>query len=219
MQRQTGALSVATRSAEVTLYLHDGNLDLVISRGMHDEFLISRYLVQRGWISRANLEEIIADRTGPSMLLGERLVAAGVLEPNQVKEALRRQSCELVYEVVRWTSGWFSFVLGATHPAAVQASLGLSTSALAVEGFRRVDEWRLIEGSFNFTDILYRDEAALTRLGNHAELTRLEQAVLAVIDGKRTVRQVVEASKASSFEACKVIYQFINSRVVRRRDG
>jgi hypothetical protein len=186
---------------------------------MHDEFLISRYLVQRGWISRAKLEEIIADRTGPPMLLGERLIAAGIVGPKEIKEALRRQSSELVYEVVRWTSGWFSFVLGATHPAAVEASLGLSTSALAVEGFRRVDEWRLIEGSFNFTDILYRDEAALTRLGSHAELTTLEKAILTLVDGKRTVRQVVEASRASSFEACKVIYQFINSRVVRRRDS
>lgn len=219
LQRQTGALNIATRSSEVTLYLHKGNLDLVISRGMHDEFLISRYLVQRGWVTRARLEEILADRGGPPMLLGERLVAAGILGPEEIKEALNRQSSELVYEIVRWKSGWFSFVLGATHPAAVQASLGLSTSALAVEGFRRVDEWRLIEGSFRFTDVLYRDNAALMRIGDHAALTRLEQDVLSLIDGRRSVRQVVEASKASSFEACKIIYQFINSRVIRRKDG
>ena len=62
-----------------------------------------------------------------------------------------------------------------------------------------------------------RSPGALERLGSHAKLTQLEQAVLGAIDGQRTVREIVESTKMSSFEACKVIYQFLNSRVVRRK--
>jgi DNA-binding response OmpR family regulator len=218
LARQTGALSVATRGSEVTLYLRRGDLDLAMSRGMRDEFLISRYLVENGVVTREQLDVLLAERNDPPKLLGKRLVERGLVGNEHIREALKCQSSELVYETVRWRTGWFSFILGASHPAADEARLGLSTSALSVEGFRRVDEWRLIEGSFDFDDVLYKDEGVLERIGDHP-LTKLERSIIDAIDGNRTVREVVDESHASSFEACKAIYQFLNSRVVRRKNS
>ena len=43
------------------------------------------------------------------------------------------------------------------------------------------------------------------------------QAVLDSIDGERTVREIVDTMQGSSFEVCKIIYQFLNSRIVRRK--
>jgi hypothetical protein len=48
------------------------------------------------------------------------------------------------------------------------------------------------------------------------DLTEQERAVLNAIDGHRTVRQVVDAVHASTFDVCKILYQFLNSRLVRR---
>jgi hypothetical protein len=93
----------------------------------------------------------------------------------------------------------------------------METSSLVMEGFRRVDEWRLIEGSFDFDEVLYQDTVAIERLGEEANLTRQERNVLEAIDGERTIREVVEAMSISSFEVCKVLYQFLNSRLVRRK--
>ena len=86
-----------------------------------------------------------------------------------------------------------------------------------MEGFRRVDEWRLIEGSFDFDEVLYHDKVAIERLGQDANLTRQERAVLGGIDGERTIREIVDLTGGSSFETCKILYQFLNSRLVRRR--
>jgi len=41
--------------------------------------------------------------------------------------------------------------------------------------------------------------------------------VLATIDGKRNVRQIVDDVDASTFDVCKAIYQFINAGAVRRK--
>ena len=38
-----------------------------------------------------------------------------------------------------------------------------------------------------------------------------------MVDGERTVREVVEQSHMSSFDACKILYQLIEARLVRRR--
>jgi hypothetical protein len=135
----------------------------------------------------------------------------------QVKRALVRQTTELVYEVVRWKTGRFAFTVGAENPAAEKAALGIETGGLVMEGFRRVDEWRLIEGSFDFDEVLYHDTVAIERLGQDANLTRQERAVLSAIDGERTIREIVDLTGGSSFELCKILYQFLNSRLVRRR--
>jgi hypothetical protein len=58
---------------------------------------------------------------------------------------------------------------------------------------------------------------ALERLGEEANLTRQERNVLEAIDGERTIREIVDAMTISSFELCKILYQFLNSRLVRRK--
>ena len=57
----------------------------------------------------------------------------------------------------------------------------------------------------------------LDRLDQDAHLTRQERAVLSAIDGERTIREIVDLAGGSSFELCKILYQFLNSRLVRRR--
>jgi hypothetical protein len=89
-------------------------------------------------------------------------------------------------------------------------------SALVMEGFRRVDEWRLIEGSIDFDEALHRNEIAVARISDASKLTKQEREVLDRIDGERTVREIVEASEGSSFVICKILYQFLNSRLVGR---
>ncbi|HET9957495.1 MAG TPA: DUF4388 domain-containing protein [Polyangiaceae bacterium] len=217
LQRQTGSLSVHTRKQEITLHIRDGKLDWAGSHGLGDEFLIGRYLVESGVLSRDRLEKIMLLHPGPKRLLGETLVEAGLVAQEQIDKALRRQSSELVYEAVRWKKGRFAFTARQENLIAEKASLGLETAALVMEGFRRVDEWRVIEGSFDFDEVLYPDPVAIERLGNDAMLTRRERRVLEAIDGERTIREIVSEMGGSSFELCKIVYQFLNSRLVRRR--
>jgi hypothetical protein len=217
LQRQTGVLSIFTRYSEITLYVKQGRLEFAASRGLRVEFRIGRYLVEDGAITRDELQTVLDNRAGSKRLLGELLIQLGMVNEEQVKRALVRQTTELVYEVVRWNKGRFAFMVGSENPAATKAALGIETGGLVMEGFRRVDEWRLIEGSFDFDEVLYHDNVAIERLGEDANLTRQERAVLSAIDGERTIREIVDLTGGSSFELCKIMYQFLNSRLVRRR--
>jgi len=216
LQRQNGALGIFARNQEITLYIREGNVDFAASHGLRDEFLFGRYLVEDGAVNRADLEKVLAKRASAKRI-GESLVEASLCTEKQVHAALVRQTSELVYEVVRWNKGRFTFTVAASTPAAKKARLGLSTSAIVMEGFRRVDEWRLIEGSFDFDEVLFRDHVAIERLGDASKLTRQERSVLEAINGERTVREIVDEMGGSSFELCKILYQFLNSRLVRRK--
>jgi hypothetical protein len=86
-----------------------------------------------------------------------------------------------------------------------------------MEGFRRVDEWRVVEaGLGNFESVLHADRMAI----DAAQVDRLAKAelkLLDMVDGERTVREIIEQSHMSSFDACKILFQLLEARLVRRR--
>ncbi|MFO0676940.1 MAG: response regulator [Polyangiaceae bacterium] len=152
-------------------------------------------------------------------LLGDLMLVSGRITERDLRDALSRQSSELVYELLRWQAGSFEFRAEAVTPLALSAKLALPVAHVVMEGFRRVDEWRLVEAKLgNFDGILQVDKLAIDSLGDDA-ISKEERAVLALVDGERTVREVVAASHMSSFDACKILYQFIEARLVRRKGG
>ncbi len=215
-QRKTGALALSHNASRVTLFVRDGLLDFATYTGLPEEFLLGRYLVETGALSRERLDECIDGARASGRVLGTYLVEEGTMTSEQLVAALTSQTSELVYEVVRWRTGRFRFLQQNENALATSASLGLRTGGLVMEGFRRVDEWRLIEDSFDFGDVLFRDEAAVKSLEERQALTELELRVLSAIDGQTTARELADGFEGSSFEICKVLYRLLNSRLVKR---
>ncbi|MBN9164911.1 MAG: hypothetical protein BGO98_35940 [Myxococcales bacterium 68-20] len=151
--------------------------------------------------------------------LGMALLAAGKIVESQLRSALTRQSSELLYEVLRWPAGRFELRREPPSELAENAKLGLPVASVVMEGFRRVDEWRVLERTLgSFDAVLLRDDAAFGKL-DIASLPPREKAVLDAVDGERTVRAVVAASNLSSFDACRILVQFLEARALRRRAG
>jgi len=145
------------------------------------------------------------------------LVDAGRVTREQLKDALARQSSELVYEVLRWPVGHFEFRPEPLPALAQSAQLGLPVASVVMEGFRRVDEWRVVEaGLGSFEAVLLADPVAVDA-GGIDRLPKPEQRLLEMIDGERTVREIVDSSHMSSFDACRILFQLLEARLVRRR--
>jgi hypothetical protein len=64
--------------------------------------------------------------------------------------------------------------------------------------------------------ILQRDELALETV-HVADMPRNESRILSLIDGRRASRDVIATSHMSSFDACRVIVQLLEARLVRRK--
>jgi DNA-binding response OmpR family regulator len=149
--------------------------------------------------------------------LGMRLLAAGKITEAELRTALTRQSSELLYEILRWPTGRFELRREAPSVLAENAKLGMPVASVVMEGFRRVDEWRALERTLgNFDAVLVRDDTAFGTL-DVGSLPSRERAVLDVVDGERTIRGIVSASHLSSFDACRILVQFLEARVLRRR--
>jgi hypothetical protein len=153
-------------------------------------------------------------------MIGAMLLQAGKITRAQLERALLRQSSELLYEVLRWSKGRFDFRAAAPSERtdrADAARLGLPVATVVMEGFRRVDEWRLLERTLgSFDSVLARDDAALGAAGLD-QMPERERKLLDLVDGARTIRQVVAESHMSSFDACRILVQLLEARVIRPR--
>ncbi len=219
VQEQSGALTVERSGARVDIYFRRGRVDQAIAEGVPEEFLLGRFVMDAELVPRADFESFLESRAQTNQrLIGQQLVKLGLLGDADLKACLTRQSSELIYEILRWRHGRFRFAAGLELPASViDVALALDVEAVLMEGYRRVDEWHLIERAIdNFDVVFLRNEDSVAQMGR-GRLTREELAVLELVNGKNSVKEIIRKSRMGSFEVSKMLYRLLSIKLVRRR--
>jgi hypothetical protein len=217
VQEQSGALTVERSGARVDIYFRRGRVDQAIAVGVPEEFLLGRFVIDAELVQRGDFESFLESRAA-GKLIGQQLVKLGHLAEADLKACLTRQSSELIYEILRWRHGRFRFAAGLElPPAVIDAALALDVEAVLMEGYRRVDEWHLIERAIdNFDVVFLRNEDSVAQMGR-GRLTREELAVLELVNGKNSVKEIIRKSRMGSFEVSKMLYRLLSIKLVRRR--
>jgi DNA-binding response OmpR family regulator len=219
VQEQSGVLTVERSGAKVEIFFRRGRVDQAVADGVPDEFLLGRFVLDAELMQKADFESFLESRsTGNTKLIGASLVKLGYLADADLKSCLTRQSSELIYEILRWRHGRFRFAAGLELPPfVIDAALGLDVEAVLMEGYRRVDEWHLIERAIdNFDVVFLRNEDSVAQMGR-GRLTREELAVLELVNGKNSVKEIIRKSRMGSFEVSKMLYRLLSIKLVRRR--
>ncbi len=218
VQQQSGILAVEQGNSRLEVYYRKGLIDLAVATGVDEEFLLGRFIVDNELMSKEDFDGFLEARSAGTKLIGAQLVKLGYISEKDLKTALKKQTCELVYELLRWRFGTFDFVSTRELPfPAVDAALGLDVEAILMEGFRRVDEWHLIEREVdNFELVFLRNEDALAQMGR-GRLTREELAIIELVNGKNTVKDIIRRSRMGSFDVSKMLYRLLSIKLIRRR--
>jgi CheY-like chemotaxis protein len=216
----TGSVSLSHGRARMDIYLGQGRVDFAGAQGVADEFLLGRFLVSGGHLSHETLAQVIDDRRrdGSKELLGAYLCSRGLLAATGLHKAMAKQTAALVFESLRWGSGRFTFRPLTELPLHVrEAALSLPVDGLILEGLRRVEEWRVIEqeiGNFDMTFV--RNEDKLASFGR-GQLQREEAAIAELVNGRNTVRDIIQISKMGSYDVTQVLFRLLRSKLIRRR--
>lgn len=176
-------------------------------------FMLGRLLVAHGLVREGDVEAVLDPRRGLSGWLGQRLIREGLVSADNVREVLRRQTEELVYEVVRWRDGRFSVFSGEPLPAeAARARLRIPVQHLLLEGMRRLDEWKRIE------DQVGDMAAVLHPLAANQDVVRglsaEDRLVLSHVDGRRTVAELVRSVARPSFDVFRALHSLADRKLV-----
>jgi tetratricopeptide (TPR) repeat protein len=213
--RRTGCLSVASEHNFGSIWFDEGWITFAGMVSRIDR--IGERFVAAGLITAMQLEEAVAAQVAmPGRRLGEMLVHLGLVTAGELEAELRRQVEECIYTLFSWTSGTFSFEVGA-HPDVPDAVLRLNPEGLLLEGARRVDEWSVIAKKITTVDAVYAvDGGPRTAADDDAHLVESERRVLPLINGINTVREIVDGTGLSEFEVCRVLFGLLSAGRLRR---
>jgi len=211
--RRSGCLSVADRQRHGSIYFEDGWITYAAIVNRRDR--LGDMLLASGAVTRAQLDQALAlQSTAPGRRIGELLVSLGVLSPEGLRRFVRLQIEEAVYSLFSWTTGTFSFE-AAVRPEVDEELDRINPESLLLEGARRVDEWSLIEAKIPSFDLIYAVLPGQIE-GHQSEFTEAQRRLVPLLDGKRAVRQVIDASGLSEFEAAQALYGLVTAGLAHK---
>ena len=222
-QGQSGILRVVNTetNARIEIYFRGGHVDFAAAVGVAEEFLLGRFVVDDGDLGPEQLDQVLTERarsTAAVPLFGADLIARGLITRDALTRAMVRQTSELAYEALRWRAGFFQFRrTEELSLLARDAALQINVDRMLLEGYRRVDEWRIIEREIsNFDEVFVRNDH---KIGDtpRGTFTRDELAVLEQVDGRQSVREVVRKLRMGSFDVAKMFFRLRRARLIRHR--
>ena len=210
MGRKTGCLSITDRSNFGYVYFEDGHVIHAYVLNRPDR--LGELLVRNGVITRAQLSEgMEAQAHERGTRLGQVLVRQGALSDEELRKYVRKQIEEAVYLLFTWAQGSFHFDPEQRPEEQDLFLVEIPAETLLLEGARRVDEWGLIEKKIPAFDLVFQ---VVKAPGHEEELSSQQRKVLPLIDGERTLEDVVTESGLVEFDVGKAVFGLLQAGIV-----
>jgi hypothetical protein len=210
--KKSGLLECKTSTRQKEVAFKDGNIVFASSVNSSED-LLGNMLLKRGRISKSDLERAIKLHKQTGRQLGTTLIDMGLFEKAEITDCLKLQIEEIVYNLFSWQEGDFIFHEGMAAKNA-PFLVELATMNVIMEGTRRIDEWMEIQKVLPPDDVLL--QMAKSPKVNREELTISldEFRLLALINGERTLPDLINLSPVGEFVTCRALYRLIVNNLV-----
>lgn len=212
--RKTGCLTVTDRSNFGYVYFDGGRV--IHASVLNRPDRLGEILVKNGVITREQLSEAMERQAHePESRVGELLIALGALSEDDLNHYISVQIEEAVYHLFTWEQGAFHFNPDQRPDEERSVLVSIPAEALLMEGARRVDEWGQIEKKISSFDLIFSLEREPEE-NAEIEITADQKKVIPLLDGQRTVRDVIDESGLVEFDVAKAIYALLQAGYVQR---
>ena len=200
LTKKTGALTVTADGKDGRVFFRDGLICLALSDAKRVP--LAARLVSAGLLDEEQVRQIIQQNSGSSLGVTEALVTSGHVEDRVLVALLREQIVDAVFELMRLDDGSFNFD-GATP--ALSRGVGLSVVEVVGEANRRLEEWSGIRAQIASHSAILAMIPSAGGGSDGVTLNAEQWGLLSLIDGRRTVSDVVELTGRGEFATCRVL--------------
>ncbi|MBN2106386.1 MAG: DUF4388 domain-containing protein [Deltaproteobacteria bacterium] len=206
-QQKTGVLLVAHDQETAEIYFLNG--DLIDVKTARDTERLGAMLVKSALVSAAQYRQALDKHNTTLEHICRVLLNQGHLSRADFERIILAHIYEVIYEMLQWHTGTYRFVSQTvTRTSGLVHLPGLESILLDV--LRRIDEWPEIKSVISSFDMLFENNyAALPDLDSD------EEHVCALVDGQRSVQDIIDASVLGSFTACKTLVQLLERGAIR----
>jgi hypothetical protein len=214
--QKSGTLVVKNKLVEKKIFFKNGR---VISSASNDprEYL-GQFLMSHGFLTEPELKKAMEVQLQSGILLGKILVMIDVISEKDLTRLMRLKAEEEIYDIFLWREGDFHFI-DDQLPTMEMIPLQVDVTGIIMEGTRRFDEWtRIRELIPNETLVPVIEKPVDDEALEDLELGEASRTVVAAVDGRRTIADIILESRSSSFRVSETLASLAREGFIRLTD-
>jgi tetratricopeptide (TPR) repeat protein len=210
--RSSGTLHIENGAHTKRIVFKRG--DIVFAATNVETERLGERLVRSGKVKRSVLELAFRVMERSHERLGTTMVDWGWVSPVEMRRAVAEQIKDIIYSVFTWSAGEYRFE-PADEPVPTDLALSLRTAEVIYEGARRMSDLRAIRAGIGPpSGVLVACDGARLAI----PVTKEDGYILAALDGRRTILDVVSVSPLGEEETMRRMYALLLARVLKRKE-
>ena len=206
-QQKSGVLTVEHKGQKEEIHIEEGK---IVSAGPA-KYKLGEILVRAHKLTPEDLQRALHKQQETYELLGEILIKQGSITPDSLERAINNQIYETLYDVFQWKEGTYQFNPQIKNRAS-SAVKPMNFQSVLLDVLRMIDEWPEVHSFISSFDMRFQKSLTV-----HDE--NLQGAALVVynlINGMRTVQEIIDESLLGRFNTCTILSEFLQSGYISK---
>ncbi len=204
--QKTGMLIIKSLDKVKSIYFMKG--EIVFASSNQPEDRLGYLLYKMGKLTKEQWESAEKMMT-KNTRFGSVLLKNDLISPKNLWWGVKYQIEEIIYSIFTIAVGEFFFLEGAI-PEEDLVRFSLNTQNMLMEGYRRLDEWKLISQKIASDETNIRLSSTMPKI----ELTQNMQAMVKIIKGDMQISEIIRLSQLGRFNTYKILYTLLNAGII-----
>ena len=212
----TGILTATRNDQTKLIYIKKG--DIVFASSRYEDDRLGEMLLKVGKISYAQYEISVRLLKETKKRQGAILVEQGFLTPKELFQAVTAQVKEIILSLFTWLDGDYRFE-AQELPTEEVITLRISSGSLIYEGIRRITDFARLRRMLPPFETVVSMSTDPRDLLQPVSVTPPERQLLLLIDGARTIRDLICASALPALHTVQMLYFLLAAGIIRPKSA
>ncbi len=212
--QKTGVLTVTCDEEKSRVFFEQGTI--VYASASLKEARLGFLMRSDGIISAQQLQKCLALAKEEKLHLGKILVDKGYISLDTLKKYNTKQVEAILYNLLFWKKGRFEYKDAKLNLKGMIVTQ-LNPMKLILEASRRIDELSVLQNFIPSDKIVFKMSGKV-QSKEEIKLNANEWRILSLIDGTRSVRQIINESGYDEFAVYKIFFSVISSGLIEQKE-
>jgi hypothetical protein len=210
LSKKTGSLAVERSAGQGKVYFRDG--EVYFAESSLSKERLGEKLVRMKKITESQLRKALDVNAESKKRIGQVLLDEGVINDDDIMDAVRAQIEDAAFDLLRWELGEFLWEPGVEIEPEVP--IFVTVENLIMEASRRLDELEVIQRKIPSTETVLAMAANPPQGAVEINISPEEWRILVLVNGQRTVTEIAEAMDMDDFGAMKTLYGLVSTGLI-----
>jgi len=212
-ENRTGILYLEKGNIRKSIYFKDGYISFAVSNQKEER--LGELLLSDHKISPMQYSEISQTMKETGKRLGLLLLESGRIDAATLETYLQRQLTNILHSVFTWNSGYYDFVPSTDHDEYI--TLKAAPAQVIIRGVQKTYTAEMLERHFPEIHTVFVLSSDPRFRFQNIQLNEKEEKILSLVDGSRSVEEIVHQAQLPSVMVRKFLYALFLCRIIHKK--